>query len=217
MKEPVEKWESGIYYLPPIHHCCGNDDMRQAMNYVHIKNRRAFATDAYALVHFDIAQVFSEETCIKLEGKLIHKNTWRALCTMASKFKVTGLMMAVDGDTILAKDFDFQGYRAFEMKTEGLDNLKFPKCTEVWNSAIETAVEKIEQFMFGMNPAVLGKIEKAIDPQGGLVMCPVRPKNGVLIVGNPQRKDDMVIYALAMPTILSGLEDSVKTFSTLPL
>lgn len=210
----INDWDS-VYFIPPIHHCCGNDPIR-AMHYIHIKNRHAFATDAHVLVHFDIAQVFSESVCEKLEGKLIHKNTWRALCTMASKYKVTGLVMAVDGETIVAKDFDFQGHRTFDLKTEGLDK-KFPDCTKTWNEIIKASNESIEQFKYGLSPEVFGKIAKAIDPQGGLVIFPVRPNMGVLIGGRPQRKDDMVIYGLCMPTMLSlSVDSSEERFNTLP-
>jgi hypothetical protein len=100
--------------LPPIHLACSDDDLRPALQMVEIIDGIATATNSNIIARMNLAAYckLDEESIMKLNGKLIHRDVWAEL--------IDADIITVDGDNI---HMDKGGIRAtFDIRTD----LKFP-------------------------------------------------------------------------------------------
>lgn len=87
-------------YLPPMHLLCSNDSLRPAMQCVHIEDGIATATNAYALVRYDINNYLEQDVVEFLEGKLINRDAWKLMCSVPTMF------IRVIDDRLVVKHFN---------------------------------------------------------------------------------------------------------------
>lgn len=100
--------------LPPIHLACADDELRPALQHVEIIDGIATATNGYIIARMNLAAYckLEDETIMKLNGKLIHRDVWAEL--------IDADIMTVDGDSI---HMDKGGIKAnFDIRTD----YKFP-------------------------------------------------------------------------------------------
>lgn len=72
--------------LPPMHLACSADDLRPNMNCIHIEDGIATATNGYVLVRYDLRELLEENVLEAMNGKLIHRNAWKLMCSMSALF-----------------------------------------------------------------------------------------------------------------------------------
>lgn len=66
--------------LPPMHLICSTDDLRRHLQCIHIENGIATATNALALVRYNLTDYLEEDVLKIMDGKLIHKSMWELMC-----------------------------------------------------------------------------------------------------------------------------------------
>lgn len=76
-------------HLPPLHHVCSTDELRENLNCVHIENGIATATDANCLVRYDLKGILDETVLYVMNGKLIHRRAWELMCSGPALFICT--------------------------------------------------------------------------------------------------------------------------------
>ncbi len=66
--------------FPQFHLACGKDPLRPAMNHIFFSNGYAFASDAHILIKAKLEDFTHREDIIDiLEGKYIHRDTWKQI------------------------------------------------------------------------------------------------------------------------------------------
>ena len=78
----MKKFRKNFFKEAKLHKCCGDNDLRPALNYIHFKNGYAYSTDGYIAVKYNVLQIsenFTEEEVKNLDGKRIHKKAYELL------------------------------------------------------------------------------------------------------------------------------------------
>lgn len=93
--------------LPQLHHACAKDPMRPALEHIMIKDGYAYATNAHILVKAKLSEFTEREEILELiEGKYIHRDTWKQIYNKACLVKDEKLFCIDHGMFVEFKDVE---------------------------------------------------------------------------------------------------------------
>lgn len=132
--------------IPPVHLACSDDDLRIAMQYVMIKDNVAYATNANIAVAVNLVHhsELSDDVIKELNGKYVHKDTWKRV--MDAEF------IFIEGDEILYSKGMTKA--RFEISTD----INFPDVVSVLKEAI--AKNEVQMCKVSFNPLLVDTIRK---------------------------------------------------------
>lgn len=137
-------------YLPKLHLACAADDsLSIPMQHIFIKDNIAYATNAHLVCAVNLKFHSDLEVSVleKLNGKYVHKNTWKKISD--------AIQLTVEDDEIVYLDGSIKAKFTYE------DECKFPDVITILKDTIEQAEEQTSHF--GFTPKVIDTIVKVFD------------------------------------------------------
>lgn len=175
--------------LPHLYFGCSNDDYRPAMAQVYFKNGIGYASDAHIMLCADMRETGLDESELKLlEGKLIHKEAYKLLCTKST-------FCAVEEDGILGI---FEGYRTKFLFSK---DLTYPNANEIFINALKKP--RLEMSIIGINFNLSKPIQSFFNKSG--VSSPLHLNfinaSDPIIITTPETSR---LFALQMPVMVNN-------------
>jgi len=189
-----------IAKLPPLHLACSNDELRDNLMCVHIKNGIATATNATILVRQQLHEWFDMEQLAFLEDKHIPSEVWKIMA--AQKFPI----FTVNAEGISVRVNRYYTMNFLFASTQGL---KYPDIGAVLNAALDGSIlEPAKEFC--LNIDLLHTLSKILGQSyHGLRMIFNKPTRPCVIYNDA---NDSAI-AIIMPIVSGGtLENNFKRF-----
>lgn len=178
-------------FRTPLHSICGNDDLRQALQYVYFENGFAYATDAYKIMKSALSlHDFTEEESRLMNGKFIHKSAFAKL------FKYNHVTATETGFSCIKNDVKCDIYYS------DFDG-KYPNCENLLQNYIEKGSSEIKQI--GINPKYLESLCKLFvkDIVAANKFIFTGENKGIIVLDHESSLEDHKQIGILMPAQIS--------------
>jgi len=145
-----QQYKMASKYLPKLHLACAADDsLSIPLQYIHIKDDIGYATDGHLAVAVNLKfhSGLQPNVLEKLNGKYVHKNTWKKISDAVE--------LTIENDEIVYVDGSIKAKFQYE------DKVKYPDVMSLLQETIEQAPE--ETSLFGFTPKIMNIVVNVFD------------------------------------------------------
>ena len=125
-------------YLPKLHLACSDDDIRPALEFISIIDNVGYATEGHLVIAINLKYCsgMTEDVLEKLNGKFVHRNTWKKI--------IDAVELTIENDEIVYVDGSIKAKFLYET------DVKFPDVISLLNETIQKPETETSHFGFSL-------------------------------------------------------------------